>query len=602
MLYLTQGANENEFLIEDEDDLKVLAEKCLTLGTAGITFKQTDNLDFEGATWTPIGAGANKDNASWKDTERENPVGGAEGIANRVSTYKSTAFKGTFDGQDHTISNVVLPRQDYTGVFGSTYGATIKNLKVSCSGFEAGSTDCGGAIIAGTTVDTTIENCEVSGTVTATKAIAGIVGYGASGTIVKGCVNKATLTTANEKIGGMIACAQNGGNDMDGNCVWGAKGVVVDGCTNEGNLSCTTSGKTYVAGLVSYADSVVTLKGANVVTGTLSQTGGSVSSIAAPNSGSIVLDGATFTVPAAYKTTVKSGKAVDGMIFATVENGVATCVANSALAVGGSYKVMATGGAPVIELKKDETITFDQTLATIDASGITTTEKGYEVTKEGNTYKVTLKTFNITYVYKTNDVAVAAAELTGLVNNNAKTFTVEDVVTITGITLEGFETTSITPEGWAAGEKTADVEVTVLFTKKSGGWNPGADPTTPASDVPGLPDELKVVSLKQISTWATGAGKGTGTDPVDPADVTVEAFLLNCENTDAAIAEAKANFKFTAFDPTNPPTAEDFAVAGFNGTVSILKCSDAACTTEWTDGDGQAFYKAVLAPTPVQPK
>lgn len=255
-------------------------------------------------------------------------------------------------------------------------------------------------------------------------------------------------------------------------------------------------------------------------------------------------------------------------------------------------------------LAKGETVAFDETFFNFAGTVTTTAGDGYEAKPvtagKVKTYSVVAKTFNITYVYKTNDVAVAAAELTGLVNNNATTFTVEDAVSITGITLEGFETTSIISNGWAAGEKTADVEVTVLFTKKSGGWNPAADDDVPA-DVPGLPDELKVVSLKQISQWAMGAGK-TGDKDVAPADVKVEAFLLNCANTDEAVAEAKANFKFTAFDPTNPPTAEDFAVAGFNGTVSILKCSDAACTTEWKDGDGQAFYKAVLAPTPVQPK
>lgn len=367
--------------ISDAAGLAAVAKTAADFdGLAGQTVTLDKDIVLTG-TVTPIGAGAMKDNVSFKMPGEKDAKITTQAEADALAdAFKATAFKGTFDGAGHTISNVVLPRQDYTGLFGSTYGATIKNLKVACAGFASGTTDCGGAVIAGVTVDTTIQDCEVSGDVTATKAIAGISGYACSGTVIKDCVNKADLTTKNEKIGGMVGCAQNGATGM-----WGTKGVEIDGCTNEGNLTCTTSGKTFLGGLVTYADSTVTFKGDNVVKGTLTQTGGSVSSVAAPNSGTIVLDdGTTFQVPAAYKTTVKPGKAVDGLQLATVSEGVATLVKAADVTNGGSYKVMAAG-ATISLANVGDSITLDETLAT---ATVTTSAASAKVTKSGNVYTV----------------------------------------------------------------------------------------------------------------------------------------------------------------------------------------------------------------------
>ena len=360
------GTAEAPYQIANAADFAKFAEGVATGGenypTEGIHFALTGNITLTG-TASPIGAGANKDNVS---------------TAAAKDTYIATAFKGTFDGQGNTISGLVLPREDYTGLFGSTYGATIKNLKVECAGFENDESvaNYGGAILVGTSVDTTIENCEVSGTVTATKAIAGFVGYGASGTVVKGCVNKANLETANEKVAGMIACAQKGSG------VFGDVGVTVDGCTNEGNLTCSTSGKTYLGGLVSYADSLVTLKGANEVKGTLTQVGGSVSSLVAPNSGSVAVDAdATFTVPADMRTVTKAS--VDGIQLGLVSDGVATLVKAADVEAGKTYKVMAGTPAPVIALARGESITFQ---GAIDATGITAADAADQVTVADGVY------------------------------------------------------------------------------------------------------------------------------------------------------------------------------------------------------------------------
>lgn len=47
-----------------------------------------------------------------------------------IFTSESTAFIGNFDGNGHTISNVVLSAKTYSGIFGYAIDATIKNLNL----------------------------------------------------------------------------------------------------------------------------------------------------------------------------------------------------------------------------------------------------------------------------------------------------------------------------------------------------------------------------------------------------------------------------------------------------------------------------------------
>ena len=50
-----------------------------------------------------------------------------------IGTYiygQNLHFNGTYDGNGHTISNLIIKRENYTGLFGHTYNAIIKNLGV----------------------------------------------------------------------------------------------------------------------------------------------------------------------------------------------------------------------------------------------------------------------------------------------------------------------------------------------------------------------------------------------------------------------------------------------------------------------------------------
>ncbi|MGN0852667.1 MAG: hypothetical protein ACI4Q3_04740 [Kiritimatiellia bacterium] len=348
-------AIDGAYVIDDQTEFDKFVAKVAALGSAGVTFKLAADVTADGVNIGAINA---------KDVVAQD-------------SFKTAAFNGVFDGDGHTIT-VTLPHGDYVGLFGSAWNATIKNVKVVCNGFKDGPVaGDGGAALVGVSGQTTIENCEVSGTVVGPKGVAGLVGYCGGGTVLKGCVNNATIqSTDNEKAGGLIACAQDSGS-------FGG-GIVVENCTNNGNIT-SKDGSTRASGLVSYTDTAVTFKGANVVKSTVS-IGPSGQSIINLNGGSMTLaEGATFSVPANIKT-VNDGKSIDGVRFATVDEGVATLVADSAAIAGASLKVMATG-ATVTLANVGDFITLDTNLATVT---VTTSVDNAEISQEGNVYTVVL--------------------------------------------------------------------------------------------------------------------------------------------------------------------------------------------------------------------
>lgn len=353
--FLDQDANNNYLVTSEADLIKVQKAVAGDATLRAASYLQTADITLSAA-FDGIGQ------RDMKDT-----------LGSDLAAYTSAkVFKGTYDGGNKTVSGVILKTGDYIGFFNSCYGATIKNLNISlgnATGWSDTTSGQVGAVFAGVTVNTTLENCQtiVAGgndTFKASKTAAGFVGYAANGTVISNCVNNLNIWSAgNEKAGGFIACAQAG--KSTGN------GVEINGCSNLGDVK-NNGSNAFIGGFVGYIDNfAVTFKGANVVQGTITPSSGYAKSLAAPNGGTVaVATGATFTVPAGIKT-VSDGKAVDGLIYATVDGNVATLVKASALAAGGTYKVMATGGAPVIELAKGQTISFNTELAGINATGIT---------------------------------------------------------------------------------------------------------------------------------------------------------------------------------------------------------------------------------------
>ena len=332
-------------------------------------------------------------------------------LSSSLETYTSAnVFKGVFDGQGHTISGVILKTGDYIGFFNSTYGATIKDLKLSL-GNETGWSDATanqvGAVFVGVSVDTAIENCQTVAdgtfdTFRASKTAAGLVGFAAHGTVIKDCVNNLNIVSdTNDKAGGIVACAQAG--KSTGN------GIVIDGCSSYGDV--TNGGTSPFVGGIGYADIKVTLKGDNVIQGVITAKPGDPQSLMyIAGSGSVVVDDdATITVPANYKT---ANKAVDGLNYATVEDGVATLVANAVVdgctEKGAKFKVMTAGNKPQTHLwtRADEDLMYiylDETLAGIDRPNSFVVDKGYHAESVADLdtyhcYGAVIDTYTITYM------------------------------------------------------------------------------------------------------------------------------------------------------------------------------------------------------------
>ena len=140
---------------------------------------------------------------AWDDaTSEENNYTAIGGYYNGGYKY----FCGTFDGQGKTIRGIRIYKGDnnYQGLFGETWGATIKNVNLDDARIT-GKQNVGGIagyIMYNNGQGSIVENCCVGSDVTI-HAVAeyafyhgGVVGQCNGGTIL-GCVSAATLTVAN---------------------------------------------------------------------------------------------------------------------------------------------------------------------------------------------------------------------------------------------------------------------------------------------------------------------------------------------------------------------------------------------------------------------
>lgn len=133
---------------------------------SGVTITLTDNIDLSGHYWSPMG------------------------------TSTSNYFKGTFDGDGHTISNLTINTDaNYVGLFGATSGATLKNVTLDEPQVQnsAGGTSYTGALVGFMAGNGTTEYCAVTnGSVSsAGQYVGGLIGYFHSGT-VQYCYNLET--------------------------------------------------------------------------------------------------------------------------------------------------------------------------------------------------------------------------------------------------------------------------------------------------------------------------------------------------------------------------------------------------------------------------
>ena len=218
-------------------------------GSYAINGALTGDIDLAGYNWTPIGG-----------------------------TTASTAFKGSFDGKNHTVKNMGIyysattTSAPYKGLFGYVNGtsssyATIQNLKVTgkmyltstasvANAYSGGVvayanyTNISGVVsdvditvtrvngnwssvggVAGRLVNSNATNCGNEGTIHAYQYVGGITSY-ATGTIT-GCYNSGAIT-GNGYVAGIVGQTTKG----------------VTACYNTGSI---TGAGNYVAGIVAFA-------------------------------------------------------------------------------------------------------------------------------------------------------------------------------------------------------------------------------------------------------------------------------------------------------------------------------------------------------------
>ena len=151
------------YTVYNADGLMNVAE-LVNGGKTDINITLEKNIDLTGKDWTPIG------------TDYDN------------------SYKGTFDGGGHTITGLTFTTNDeYAGLFGWLNRAgTVKNVVME--GVQITSNQIYGGSIGGVVGYGwgTIENCSVSGSVSGTVYVGGVVGAQIDGSIT-GCSSSATV-------------------------------------------------------------------------------------------------------------------------------------------------------------------------------------------------------------------------------------------------------------------------------------------------------------------------------------------------------------------------------------------------------------------------
>ena len=155
--------SDGSYTVTSADGLMNIAE-LVNGGKSDINITLDTDIDLTGKDWTPIG------------TDYDN------------------SYKGTFDGGGHTITGLTFTTNDeYAGLFGWLNRAgTVKNVvmkDVQITNNRSWSAFAGG--VAGYSWGT-IENCSVSGSVSGTVYVGGVVGAQIGGSIT-GCSSSATV-------------------------------------------------------------------------------------------------------------------------------------------------------------------------------------------------------------------------------------------------------------------------------------------------------------------------------------------------------------------------------------------------------------------------
>ena len=233
-------SNTKTYTVYNANGLMNIAE-LVNGGKSDINITLDTDIDLTGKDWTPIG------------TDYDN------------------SYKGTFDGGGHTITGLTFTTNDeFAGLFGWLNRAgTVKNVVME--GVQITSNQIYGGSIGGVVGYSwgTIENCSVSGSVSGTVYVGGVVGAQIGGSIT-GCSSSATVKGTVD-VGGvagqtnssatLTACYATGNvtieinpakNIAGGSLVGMNAGISLLACYATGNVTSTGSstGQVHIGGFL----------------------------------------------------------------------------------------------------------------------------------------------------------------------------------------------------------------------------------------------------------------------------------------------------------------------------------------------------------------
>lgn len=248
---LTSGAtiaSDTTYTISNAEELGYLAaivnggQDC-----SGATFKLTGNINLNvGMTFNTDGTYSGGTPTPWT------PIGSL-----------TNSFKGTFDGDGHTVSGIYIndENRNYQGLFGRVITGTVENVGVVNS-YVYGSNYVGG--VAGF-LNGTINSCYNAGSVRGIIYTGGVAGN-LNGTVTN-CYNTGSVTNNHQYVGGVSGgsdgtftnCYNTGiitGSGQVGGVVGTNSSATLNNCYNSGNIS----GHNYVGGVLgqSYSTTPIT--------------------------------------------------------------------------------------------------------------------------------------------------------------------------------------------------------------------------------------------------------------------------------------------------------------------------------------------------------
>jgi hypothetical protein len=215
----------------------------------------------KGANYTVVNDIDASGTVNWNNGQGFNPVG------TFVYEQANSEFTGSFDGQNHTISNLSINRLDAVGLFGRIgAGGEVKNVGVINVNMT-GDNNVGGLV--GYTYNGTISNSYSTGNVTGREDVGGLVGDNDKNGTISNSYSTGNVT-GEEDVGGLVGENDNGSTISNSYSTGNVTGESDDVGGLVGSNKGSNISNSYSTGNVTGVEEVGGLVGRNWNNGTVS--------------------------------------------------------------------------------------------------------------------------------------------------------------------------------------------------------------------------------------------------------------------------------------------------------------------------------------------